>query len=406
STTLFRSDGNPVGDPVQAETDASGVLEVELCVPEDAEPGDFTVVGTDDATGTPAEAPLTVVTAAEQCESDPALTVTPSSVPAGGTVTVIGTGFPAGVAVTVQLTDADGNPVGDPVTVTPDEACGFTTEYTVPEDTEPGDYEVVAEPEDGGDGASTPITVEGEDLTPSVSVDPSEVLPGECTTVSGTGYTPDATVTVQLTDADGNPVGDPVTAETDADGAFTAELCVPDGTSPGDLVVVATDDTTGTPAEAPLTVAAAPSGDGDGDDPGDDPGRDPGTDPGANAGGDGGDGQRLRLRYEHGRQHRHRHRHRHRQRHRQRHRRPPRLDRRRPGHGPDGHAAAPRRGRGARPPSSGAGHGPADRVRADARRGLTCRAAGDPRPPHRSIAGQGAHPARHDALVPGRCASG
>src|SRR5690606_40677872 len=43
-------------------------------------------------------------------------------------------------------------------------------------------------------------------------------------------------------------------------------------------------------AEAPLTVAAAPSGDGDGDDPGDDPGRDPGTDPGANAGDDDGDG--------------------------------------------------------------------------------------------------------------------
>ncbi|MFC6507454.1 choice-of-anchor G family protein [Promicromonospora citrea] len=287
---LTDADGNPVGDPVQAETDASGVFEVELCVPEDAEPGDFTVVGTDDATGTPAEAPLTVITAAEQCASDPALTVTPSSVPAGGTVTVAGTGFPAGVAVTVQLTDADGNPVGDPVTVTPDEACAFTTEYTVPEGTEPGDYEVVAEPEDGGDGASTPITVEGEDLTPSVSVDPSEVLPGECTAVSGTGYTPAATVTVQLTDADGNPVGDPVTAETDADGAFTAELCVPDSTSPGDLVVVATDDITGTPAEAPLTVAAAPSGDGDGDDPGDDPGTDPGTDPSTDPGTDAGDG--------------------------------------------------------------------------------------------------------------------
>ncbi|MFC7022186.1 choice-of-anchor G family protein [Promicromonospora thailandica] len=253
---LTDADGNPVGEPVSAETDADGAFEVELCVPEDAEPGDFTVVATDDTTGTPAEAPLTVITPAEQCESDPALTVTPSSVEAGGTVTVVGTGFPAGVEVTVQLTDADGNPVGEPVTVTPDEACGFSTEYTVPEDTEPGDYEVVAEPEDGGEGASTPITVEGSDLTPEITVDPAEVDPGECTEVTGTGYTPDSTVTVQLTDADGNPVGDAVTAGTDADGAFTVELCVPDGAEPGDHTVVGTDDTTGTPAEAPLTVTA------------------------------------------------------------------------------------------------------------------------------------------------------
>ena len=100
-----------------------------------------------------------MITGAEQCESAPELTVTPSSVPAGETVTVVGTGFPAGVDVTLQLTDAEGNPVGEPVTVTPDEDCGFTTDYTVPEGTEPGDYEVVAEPEDGSEGAQTPIVV-------------------------------------------------------------------------------------------------------------------------------------------------------------------------------------------------------------------------------------------------------
>ncbi|MGI5190421.1 choice-of-anchor G family protein [Promicromonospora sp. CA-289599] len=251
---LTDADGNPVGDPIVVDTDENGGFTTPLVVPEDAEPGDFTVVGTDDTTGTPAEAPLTVITAAEQCESAPELTVTPSSVPAGETVTVVGTGFPAGVDVTIQLTDAEGNPVGDPVTVTPDEACSFTTEYTVPEGTEPGDYEVVAEPEDGSEGAEAPLTVEPADIAPSLTVDPAEVAPGGTTTVTGEGYTPDSTVTVQLTDADGNPVGDPITVDTDENGGFTTPLTVPEDVDLGDYTVVGTDDTTGTPAEAPLTV--------------------------------------------------------------------------------------------------------------------------------------------------------
>jgi 5-hydroxyisourate hydrolase-like protein (transthyretin family) len=251
---LTDADGNPVGDPIVVDTDENGGFTTPLVVPEDAEPGDYTVVGTDDTTGTPAEAPLTVITGAEQCESAPELTVTPSSVPAGETVTVVGTGFPAGVDVTLQLTDAEGNPVGEPVTVTPDEDCGFTTDYTVPEGTEPGDYEVVAEPEDGSEGATAPLTVEPADIAPSLTVDPAEVVPGGTTTVTGEGYTPDSTVTVQLTDADGNPVGDPIVVDTDENGGFTTPLVVPEDAEPGDYTVVGTDDTTGTPAEAPLTV--------------------------------------------------------------------------------------------------------------------------------------------------------
>ncbi|MFD6142420.1 choice-of-anchor G family protein, partial [Promicromonospora sp. NPDC060271] len=251
---LTDADGNPVGDPIVVDTDENGGFTTPLVVPEDAEPGDYTVVGTDDTTDTPAEAPLTVITGAEQCESAPELTVTPSSAPAGATVTVVGTGFPAGVDVTVQLTDSEGNPVGDPVTVTPDEDCSFTTDYTIPEDTEPGDYEVVAEPEDGSDGAEAPLTVEPADITPSLTVDPTEVESGDCTTVTGDGYTPSSTVTVQLTDADGNAVGDPIVVDTDENGAFTVDLCVPEDAEPGDYTVVGTDDTTGTPAEAPLTV--------------------------------------------------------------------------------------------------------------------------------------------------------
>ena len=45
-------------------------------------------------------------------------------------------------------------------------------------------------------------------------VDPDVLAPGESTTVTGEGYTPNSTATVQLIDPEGNPVGDPIVVET------------------------------------------------------------------------------------------------------------------------------------------------------------------------------------------------
>ncbi|MBO0608649.1 choice-of-anchor G family protein [Myceligenerans salitolerans] len=248
---LTDADGNPVGDPVTAETDETGAFTVDLCVPEDAEPGDYTVIGTDDETGTPAETPLTVTPVDA---ITPTITVDPTEVAPGECTVVSGEGYTPNSTVTVQLTDADGNPIGDPVTAETDDTGAFTVDLCVPEDTAPGEYTVIGTDDETGTPAETPLTVTPAPVEPTIAVDPTEVAPGECTVVTGEGYTPDSTVTIQLTDADGNPVGDPVTAPTDETGAFTADLCVPEDAEPGDYTVVGTDDTTGTPAEAPLTV--------------------------------------------------------------------------------------------------------------------------------------------------------
>ncbi|MBE1874319.1 choice-of-anchor G family protein, partial [Myceligenerans pegani] len=95
-------------------------------------------------------------------------------------------------------------------------------------------------------------------IEPVLTADPPEFPAGECTVVSGEGYTPNSTVTVQLADADGNPVGDPIVAETDENGAFTVDLCTPPDTPPGDYTIIGTDDETGTPAETPVVITPAP----------------------------------------------------------------------------------------------------------------------------------------------------
>ncbi|MFD2026504.1 choice-of-anchor G family protein [Promicromonospora aerolata] len=274
---LTDPDGEPVGDAIPVDTDSDGSFTVPVPVPADAELGVYPVVGTDDTTGQAAEAPLAVVAGSDICAMDPTLTVEPGAAYPGDTVHVVGQGFPAGVPVVVQLRDAEGNAVGDPITVVPDEACGFITDLTVPEDAEPGDHVVEAEPEDDSPGAEAPLEIlppgtnpPGDECTdPSIVVNPAAVEAGAEVTVTGTGFPAGATVIVQLKDTQGNDIGDPVTVTVDDDCGFTTPITVPEGTPPGVIIVDARPDDGREGAQAPIIViGGSTGGSGDGDDSG------------------------------------------------------------------------------------------------------------------------------------------
>ena len=260
-------EGNPVGDPIPVDTDSEGMFTVPVPVPDDAELGDYTVVGTDDTTSEAAEAPLAVVAGSDICAMDPTLTVEPSAAYPGDTVSVVGQGFPAGVPVVVQLHDAEGNPVGEPITVTPDETCGFITDLTVPEDAEPGDHVVEAEPEDGSEGAEAPLEIldpgtnpPGECTDPTITADPTSVEDGDEVMITGTGFPAGATVTVQLFDTEGNEIGGPVTVTVDEDCGFETPITVPEGTPPGVIIVDAQPDDGSEGAQTPIVVTEGFSG--------------------------------------------------------------------------------------------------------------------------------------------------
>ena len=181
---------------------------------------------------------------------DPTIAVDPGTVTDGDTTTVTGEAYPANTEVSVQLTDADGNPVGDPVSVTTDDTGAFTTDLTVPEGTEAGEFSVVGTAT-GGETASAPLQVAN---APAITADPDRVPAGDSTTVTGTDFPADSEVTVQLQDADGNPIGDPVTVTTDSDGNFTTELPVPAGTPEGEDYVIEAVAESGESATTPLAV--------------------------------------------------------------------------------------------------------------------------------------------------------
>ncbi|EFF81018.1 alpha-L-fucosidase [Schaalia odontolytica] len=87
--------------------------------------------------------------------STPAVTVKPSTVEAGKTITVKGTGFAPESAVTLTL-HSEPVEVG---TATVDENGAFSAEVTVPANTEAGDHTVVAESTSPAVTASAPLTV-------------------------------------------------------------------------------------------------------------------------------------------------------------------------------------------------------------------------------------------------------
>ncbi|MBM7820393.1 5-hydroxyisourate hydrolase-like protein (transthyretin family) [Cellulosimicrobium cellulans] len=231
-------------------TDGDGNFTTPISVPAGTTPGDYTVVGIDDTTSTEAETPLTVEAAA----LTPAVTVDPTTVPAGTPTTVTGTGYTPDSTVTVEVRDTSGTVVATLTDVPTDGDGGFTSPITVPVDTTPGDYTVVGVDDTTSTEAETPLVVEAAAIEPALTVDPATANPGDEVTVDGTGYTPDATVTVEIRDGSGTVIATVEDVATDGDGAFTTPVTVPEGTTPGDYTVVGIDDTTSTEAETPLGV--------------------------------------------------------------------------------------------------------------------------------------------------------
>ncbi|WP_460463592.1 choice-of-anchor G family protein, partial [Arthrobacter pigmenti] len=146
------------------------------------------------------------VDACNLAASELGLTVDPTEVEAGDTTTVDGTGFTPNSGVTVDILDSEGNVV-DTVTATSDDAGSFTVDYPTAADMPAGEYTVLATDDVTGEQISASVVVlENGGLNLNLGVDPPAAAPGETTTVTGEGYTPNAEVTVELVDADGNVI--------------------------------------------------------------------------------------------------------------------------------------------------------------------------------------------------------
>ncbi|MTD14456.1 choice-of-anchor G family protein [Nakamurella sp. YIM 132087] len=184
--------------------------------------------------------------------ADPTVTVT-GPVPAGTDVPVSGAGWPPADALTVQLLDPVGTPVGAPAAVTTGVGGGFgPVDLPVPATAAPGTYSVRV-----SDGAGTAIT-EPLGVTAAAptatAIDPAAgpATGGQTVTITGTGlqYGP-TTVSVG---------GTPATDVTPAPDGTSLTFTTPPGTPGAVGVTVTTAGGTTTPALT-YTYVAAPTSD-------------------------------------------------------------------------------------------------------------------------------------------------
>ena len=262
---LVAADGTVLVEaPVTA--DASGAIPAtELAVPEDAEPGDYTLR----LSGGVVTVANTTVTVTEVPPVDPEVTTDVAEVEAGGTVTAAGTGFPADTAGTVGVYDTAGTAIVE-APVTTDADGGFTdAALVVPEGTAAGDYLVRATV---GDATSPDVTVTVTEPAPvpTFTATPDTIDSGgdeaaRTVTASGTGFPAETAGRVSIMDGTGaEVVGADVTTGTDGVLPDTA-LIVPAEQPAGEYAVhaaftgVTVDDVTLTVTfTPPLTPEVTP----------------------------------------------------------------------------------------------------------------------------------------------------
>jgi len=217
------------------ETDRDGEFQCIIIIPESTA-GEHTITVTDES-DVQAEAEFTV---------EPEITVTPAAGSPGETATVEGTGFGERVDVTIEF---DGKEVAEDET---DRDGSFTVTFTLPAKG-PGNYKIRAEDDDRHrDEVSFNIATE-------ITLSRTTGNVGSEATVSGSGFTPNTTVTVTYAS---EPV---VVATTTADdtGKFSATFTVPKSKH-GEHTITASDSTgitstttftvESTPPEAPLPL--------------------------------------------------------------------------------------------------------------------------------------------------------
>lgn len=182
------------------------------------------------------------------------LVLRPSTVAAGGTVKVIGTGFKSSalIAVWVDFSTRSGIQRST-VTAHSSAGGGLTASLPVPAAAIPGTYSVIATDYLGHRVTARLQVVLGVVLHAGAAPSLAAAAPGDRLAVSGSGFTPDASVTVQITFRlySGPPVSVHRTVQTGASGGFTGvNIVVPYGTREGVTRLQAAD------AEGALATAA------------------------------------------------------------------------------------------------------------------------------------------------------
>jgi len=207
-----------------------------------------TATATASATASPTSTPIVKVTVG----------VTPGSIVAGSTISVVGSGYLPNEAIQIQLATT-GTAAGtlNLASGHADASGGFAAAgITIPSGTPAGSYQILAVGLASLRIGGTPLAVTAP--TATLSANPTTFAPNDTVQVSGTNYKPGEAVALVLASASGAasvPLGQ---ATADGNGQFNGVgVRVPFGVPAGSLTIVATGQQSGRQASVAVTVNAA-----------------------------------------------------------------------------------------------------------------------------------------------------
>src|SRR5699024_2122949 len=164
----------------------------------------------------------------------------------GGTVTVTGSGFTPNTELVVSLVENEIDVTEGPQldTVTTDSDGAFSVTVTIPEETQPRDYNVEVYDEADNHNYGVPLDVLDDsdvEVDPSVYASPLSGPSGSTVAISGSGYTPYGEIDLSLMPkAGGEAITlDSVTAS--SNGMLETEYSLPDSIENGVYVLTAVD---------------------------------------------------------------------------------------------------------------------------------------------------------------------
>lgn len=228
--------GGQTISPAQAQSSAAGQLSFTFAVPYLPAGAQQLQVRVGSAQQPQLTVPFTVAA--------PTLSLSATSLNAGGTLTVSGAGYPANATLAVKLDNAA---LG---TVVSSSVGAISYGYTIPATTAAGQHQILVVDGAGHTLAMGMLTVNA--VTPArIAVSPSTGIGGTNVTVTGAGFGNAETVRITLNGAQ------LTAANTNAQGQFAVSVPLPQTLGAGAISLVATGDTSHTTASVAFNAVQA-----------------------------------------------------------------------------------------------------------------------------------------------------
>ena len=191
-----------------------------------------------------------------EADLDATIAVKPDSAAPGEVIQVNGYQFEPGRMYKIDLYD-DGSswiPLANSVSAGEDET--FSVSVTIPADTTPGKYAIIATAEVGDGVFRAPFAVVDEAFTPALTLSPVSGTDTKAVVATGTGFAPDEIVNLWWNESPYVVPGGDLVA--DRDGNFSVEIAVPESLKEGDHAVYARQRNGEIEAKANFELLATP----------------------------------------------------------------------------------------------------------------------------------------------------